>query len=99
MRQSRASVLRIVSILPAVLTAACSGGGSAGGPVPPAAPVVVSAAPLPPPNVNSATVGSNSPVLATSSMTIASMPVGTVLPLRQSVITTEVNNVKPAASS
>ena len=93
MRKSWSLVLRFVPILPTVLTAACSGGGSVGAG---SAPTVSTVAPIQPPNVDSATLGSNSPILATGNTTIATMQVGTVLPLRQSIVSTQINAVSPA---
>jgi hypothetical protein len=93
MRRSWSSVLRFVPILPAVLTAACSGGGGAGAA---GSAIMPAAAPIQPPNVDNATLGSNSPVLEAGNTTIASMQVGTVLPLRQSIVSTQINSVSPA---
>jgi len=93
MRKPWSSVLRFVPILPAVLTAACSGGGGAGAA---GSAIMPAAAPIQPPDVDNATLGSNSPVLAAGNSTIASMQVGTVLPLRQSIVSTQINSVSPA---
>ena len=100
MGQSWSSIFRFALILPASLTAACSGGTSSNGP-PITAVIPTPTPPVPPPafNVDSATLGPNAPVPASSNTTIAGMAVGTVLPLRQSVIVTEVNNVKPSVSA
>jgi len=93
MGQFRRSAIRAAPILPLVLTTACSGGGSGG--VSAGGPVVMQATTLPP-NVDSATLGTNSPVVAVGNTTVASMPAGTILPLRQSIVGTQINSVAPA---
>ena len=83
-------LLRIAAIQVPILTAACGGGG---GPtpvvsvtIPPVAPSLYQLAPR-------ATLGSNTALLATGNTTLANMLVGTVLPLRQSIM-----NVTPNAA-
>ena len=79
------------------LTAACSSGGE-GNPIPVSSAAslhaVLSIYPI-----DRAALGSNTAVLATGNTTLANVPVGTVLPLRQSTVTTETNRVLPAPNS
>ena len=85
------TVFRIAAMLASLLTAACGGGG--GGPAP-----AISTTPLPSPMYKPApraTLGSNTAVLATGNMTLANMPVGTVLPLRQSILDVAPGSVTP----
>ena len=84
-------LLRIAAIqVPAFWTLAACGGG--GGPAPlasttiPPVPTMYQLAPM-------AALGTNTAVLATGNTTLANMPVGTVLPLRQSIM-----NVTPNAA-
>ncbi|HUE66372.1 MAG TPA: transferrin-binding protein-like solute binding protein [Rhizomicrobium sp.] len=86
MRKIR-NLTAIVAALACALTAACSSGGGGG-----SAPVVQTAAAptnLPPNEYkvpDTATLGINAPVLATGNTTLGTMPVNTVLPLRESIV-------------
>ena len=77
-----------VAVLACALTAACSSGGGGGS----SAPVVQTAGAatnLPPNQYTAAdtpTLGTNAAVLATGNTTLGTMPVNTVLPLRESIV-------------
>jgi hypothetical protein len=90
----------IVAVLACALMAACSGGSGGG-----SAPVVQTAAAptnLPPSQyrvANTATLGINAPVLATGNTTLGTMPVNTVLPLRQSIVLYTNSGVLPDSTA
>ena len=85
MRRIR-NLTAIVAVMACTLTAACSGGGK------PATTPRRRFQPIGAPALNNfleadpATLGLNAPVLATGNTTLDTMPVGTVLPLRQSIV-------------
>jgi len=81
------NLIAVVAIMACALTAACSGGGGSPGndTLAQSQPI---ATPLPNnyPEADPAALGSNTPVFATGNMTLGNMAVGTVLPLRQSIV-------------
>jgi hypothetical protein len=99
MRKIR-NLTAIVAALACALTAACSSGGGGG-----SAPVVQTAAAptnLPPNEYkvpDTATLGINAPVLATGNTTLGTMPVNTVLPLRESIVLYTNNGVLPDSNA
>jgi hypothetical protein len=82
--------IRLAAALSCFFAVACSNGGGGGGSSP--AQGVQAAAPAAsiPPNefraADTATLGTNAPLLATGNTTLGTMPVNTVLPLRQSIV-------------
>jgi hypothetical protein len=79
---------RLAAIVSYVLATACSSGGGSGTPTVQAAATPAASLPQAP-NIGSpdaATLGTNSAVLATTGTTLKTMPIGTVLPLRQSIL-------------
>jgi hypothetical protein len=87
------TVLRAAVLLAPLPMTACGGGGGGPAPVvstsiPPVAPSLYQVAPR-------ASLGSNTAVLATGNTALANMPVGTVLPLRQSILDVSPGSVTP----
>ena len=99
MRKIR-NLTAIVAALACALTAACSSGGGGG-----SAPVVQTAAAptnLPPNEYkvpDTATLGINAPVLATGNTTLGTMPVNTLLPLRESIVLYTNSGVLPDSNA
>ena len=95
MRRIR-NLIAVVAVMACALTAACSGGGGS-----PGNDTVAQFSPIGAPvlddflRADTATLGLNAPVLATGNTTLGTMPVGTVLPLRQSIVLFTNNGVFP----